>query len=650
MATPSILTQIDIDPVPTLNQLGPTPPPTTGAGDSTYHDALQRSLKDAAPASDEQSANRTSTDTNQNRTETTSRDSSTRYDQSDTKRAPITKSSDVAGTDEELSTDVEQPTNEPTIGDRVEVAATEGSPPADLTYVQLTSDVGVAPEDVVAGETLQAIENLQRELEITLRGETDHSGEIPKPPSELFETTVDVGDHRVPEDLVTGAGDTETGRIEAGATGIGPAAEVDIVGLESTTETDGVGGTLESALRLVGVDVQDEASAVVPDEATSNSSSTTESNETASLQSEIHTGQTSRATESTEAESLKSTNLAAQASDSTENLSSRFDAATLGDGEDDSADEPIILPFHQDGADDQSADDDNAKPETKQEGGPATDSSNSIDTETSSQPNSLPTTQSASSPDDTLETARRAGDGQPSDAGPTESFIAGGEALFVNQTSNAAATSGETSDVEFQPTSSVDRVANVETVATSSDVAVPGSVSSGSSSSPSVASAQPPSGSTGTPDTTFVDRVSEATQLATQTGRPLRVRLSPPELGSMQIEVAVRNGVMTARLEVQTPAAQQTMLEQISSLREALAQNGSTIDRIEVVLDESGYEGAPTGFDDQQQEQDDPNERQEAEGQDEEGESSEDDENTETGSATDRIADTGHIDQLDIEV
>lgn len=121
--------------------------------------------------------------------------------------------------------------------------------------------------------------------------------------------------------------------------------------------------------------------------------------------------------------------------------------------------------------------------------------------------------------------------------------------------------------MELKPVSAADRVASIETVTTNSDTDVPSTLSPGSNSNSPVANVQPTSVTTGVPDTTFVDRVSEATQLATQTGRPLRVRLSPPELGSMLIEVAVRNGAMTARLEVQTSSAQQAVLEQISLLR-----------------------------------------------------------------------------------
>jgi flagellar hook-length control protein FliK len=65
-------------------------------------------------------------------------------------------------------------------------------------------------------------------------------------------------------------------------------------------------------------------------------------------------------------------------------------------------------------------------------------------------------------------------------------------------------------------------------------------------------------------------------------GGALRVQLEPPALGKVQIEVQADSGGVSARLEVQTPAARQTLLDNISLLHDAIGQTGATVNRIEV--------------------------------------------------------------------
>lgn len=91
----------------------------------------------------------------------------------------------------------------------------------------------------------------------------------------------------------------------------------------------------------------------------------------------------------------------------------------------------------------------------------------------------------------------------------------------------------------------------------------------------------------------LVDRVSNALQQSAQSGQSLKVRLSPPELGVLQIEVTQRGGVLSARLEAQTASAHQVLIDNLSSLREALAQTGTVVDRIEVqVAPNRGSDGS----------------------------------------------------------
>ena len=91
-------------------------------------------------------------------------------------------------------------------------------------------------------------------------------------------------------------------------------------------------------------------------------------------------------------------------------------------------------------------------------------------------------------------------------------------------------------------------------------------------------------GSQGGRATELVDRVATAVRSAHQSQRELRIRLTPPELGTVKIEILSRGGVLNARLEVETAAAQQTIQHSLSLLRDTLAQQGTHLQRIDVHL------------------------------------------------------------------
>ncbi len=82
----------------------------------------------------------------------------------------------------------------------------------------------------------------------------------------------------------------------------------------------------------------------------------------------------------------------------------------------------------------------------------------------------------------------------------------------------------------------------------------------------------------------FVRRVARAFRALGSRGGPVRLRLSPPELGSLRMEVTVRNGMMTARLEAETPMARSLLLDQLPALRDRLAQQDIKIEQFEVDL------------------------------------------------------------------
>jgi flagellar hook-length control protein FliK len=89
----------------------------------------------------------------------------------------------------------------------------------------------------------------------------------------------------------------------------------------------------------------------------------------------------------------------------------------------------------------------------------------------------------------------------------------------------------------------------------------------------------------------FVGRVAKAIQTASERGGALQLRLSPPELGSLRLELTVQNGVMTAAVETENPAARQVLLDHLPALRDRLAEQNIRIDRFDVDVRQEGSGG-----------------------------------------------------------
>jgi flagellar hook-length control protein FliK len=91
----------------------------------------------------------------------------------------------------------------------------------------------------------------------------------------------------------------------------------------------------------------------------------------------------------------------------------------------------------------------------------------------------------------------------------------------------------------------------------------------------------------------FVGRVAKAFQTAQERGGKLQLRLSPPELGAMRIELTVKDGVMSAALETENAAARRVLLEHLPALRERLAEQNIRVERFDVDVRRENGNGQP---------------------------------------------------------
>jgi len=98
----------------------------------------------------------------------------------------------------------------------------------------------------------------------------------------------------------------------------------------------------------------------------------------------------------------------------------------------------------------------------------------------------------------------------------------------------------------------------------------------------------------------FVQRVARAIGTsATADGGQMRLRLSPPELGSLRMEIVVRQGTVTAHVEAETTAARDVLLENLPALRERLAEQNIKLERFDVDLMRQSLDQTPQHAGDQ---------------------------------------------------
>jgi flagellar hook-length control protein FliK len=76
--------------------------------------------------------------------------------------------------------------------------------------------------------------------------------------------------------------------------------------------------------------------------------------------------------------------------------------------------------------------------------------------------------------------------------------------------------------------------------------------------------------------------VARAIHTAQERGGPLQLRLSPPELGAMRLELSVNQGALTASIETDNSTARQVLLDNLPALRDRLAEQNVKIERFDV--------------------------------------------------------------------
>lgn len=97
----------------------------------------------------------------------------------------------------------------------------------------------------------------------------------------------------------------------------------------------------------------------------------------------------------------------------------------------------------------------------------------------------------------------------------------------------------------------------------------------------------------------FIQRVGGAIRSAQNRDGEIHLQLRPPELGSLRIEIVVKQGVLTAQLETETAAAKIILLDNLPALRERLAEQDIRIEKFDVnVRDEGGQQPDHPGTED----------------------------------------------------
>jgi flagellar hook-length control protein FliK len=87
------------------------------------------------------------------------------------------------------------------------------------------------------------------------------------------------------------------------------------------------------------------------------------------------------------------------------------------------------------------------------------------------------------------------------------------------------------------------------------------------------------------------DRIASTMNMSYSGQQQMRIMLSPPELGALQVQVTQKDGVITAHLEAESGSTQQLLANNLPQLRDSLAQQGLQVDQIDVTVNPQAGQG-----------------------------------------------------------
>ena len=94
-----------------------------------------------------------------------------------------------------------------------------------------------------------------------------------------------------------------------------------------------------------------------------------------------------------------------------------------------------------------------------------------------------------------------------------------------------------------------------------------------------------------------VDRVAAAVKAqASLGGGRVKILLHPPHLGAVRIEIAVRDGVVFARMETDSQSARHSLQQHSNDLRQSLEDQGLTLGRMSVSVSQGDGNGSEGSF------------------------------------------------------
>jgi len=91
----------------------------------------------------------------------------------------------------------------------------------------------------------------------------------------------------------------------------------------------------------------------------------------------------------------------------------------------------------------------------------------------------------------------------------------------------------------------------------------------------------------------LLSRVAKAFNAAQERDGEVRLRLSPPELGALRLEVRVQDGAVVAHVQTETDSARTALIDNLPALRDRLADQGMRIERFDVDLMQRQPGGSP---------------------------------------------------------